>query len=672
MGSKISKAVRPHVKAAATPVATTRSDANEARARQEPALHLPDKYGNDDIQIATSTTTRNTPQRRNSEPARPPPIASNTSMERSEDSVAAFSLFLAEHQLMSIEYGANDPTPRTPTVALPPPPPPASWVPPSPGAEEIQCLICCIQLPKEKDPRYIKEVITPCKTCTNAYCISCVKKMFTDACRDLTRMPPRCCVPIHLHHVRPYLSQAEVAEFKSKYEEWSTPNPFYCPVPTCSVFIPERLLPQQAKPNGKRTDSGVGTPTTNTFPCPTCDARLCVGCRQGAHPDSMCTVAEFGIDAETAALLKSWGYKKCPKCGHGLKRMFGCNHMECRCGAHFCWVCLEGRNECDGGCYDGEDEEFVSDDELDEPAEPMSQPNATERVEPNDGNLSTSIAADAVAETSHEANQTTSPPQPAVRPRNLDGGGDRYWEEQDLDFGAEPTDDIQDRSWQCRHDFSTYKINLASALTSTTEIECVKCWCTIHPEIEAWTTQRKATDKIVPASAGARPRGIGRGRGRGVGAYLPPRGLFRADAIVGTAPHLMAALSPLSQSVPTREASPMEDVQYTDRVVDTYGNVIATTELHDQRRASLDSSPQNFVVPSGQGSNKKPLDDYKFTFRPLSDVFATTATKFSLAHECHRCGLLVCQPCKDAAMGSTPETSGEGIENSDPEPLPFD
>ena len=98
----------------------------------------------------------------------------------------------------------------------------------------------------------------------------------------------------------------------------------------------------------------------------------------------------------------------------------------------------------------------------------------------------------------------------------------------------------------------------------------------------------------------------------------------------------------------------MEDVQYTDRVVDTYGNIIATTQLDQQRRASLDTS-LNFAVDSGQTLGKKPLDDYQFTFNPLSDVFATTATKFSLAHECLRCGLLVCQSCKDAAMAA-PDT----------------
>jgi hypothetical protein len=131
-------------------------------------------------------------------------------------------------------------------------------------------------------------------------------------------------VQIQPHHARPHLTREEFLEFKSKYEEWLTPNPFYCPVPTCSAFIPERLLPEKAiKKKGKRVDSGFGTPTSKTIACPTCEVDICPDCRQVAHPNGLCNISEFGIDAETTELLKSWGYKKCPKCGHGLKRMYG-------------------------------------------------------------------------------------------------------------------------------------------------------------------------------------------------------------------------------------------------------------------------------------------------------------------------------------------------------------
>ena len=313
------------------------------------------------------------------------------------------------------------------------------------------------------------------------------------------------------------------------------------------------------------------------------------------------------------------------------------------------------REDCDGGCYES-DEEYGEPDEEEpdsdvvsgEPGGPASQPDLTGNIEQNGGPLSEAVVPDASVNTT---TQTTTPPRPNPRPQNLDGGSSRYWENQDLDFGDEPTDDIQDRSWTCQHFFSTYKISLATALTkdtSTTEIECVKCWCNIRPEIEVSNRPQNANETMVPASAGSRGRGILRPRGRARARYIPPGRLLRADAAVERISRPTTTRSRLSQSVPARELSPMEDVQYTDRVVDTYGNIIATTELEAPRRASLDYPP-NSVGPSGQASGKKPLDRFEFTFNAPSDVLAT---KFSLAHECRYCRLLVCEPCKDATKAA--------------------
>ncbi|KAI4665376.1 uncharacterized protein J4E78_002836 [Alternaria triticimaculans] len=464
-------------------------------------------------------------------------------------------------------------------------------------------------------------------------------------------MPPRCCGQIPIHYAKPHLTKEEFTEFKSKYEEWLTPNPFYCPVPICSAFIPERLLPDQAtKKQGKRADSGVGTPTLNVFACPTCSAEICLECRQIAHPDAICNISDFGIDAETTELLKSWGYKRCPKCGHGLKRMYGCLHMECRCGAHFCYMCMDEPEDCGGACNEyGEDD--GSDGNITESDEGES-PSGT-----ND--------ASALSNETSQAQETVgaaamSTPQPAP-PRNLDAGGPRYWEDQDLDFGEEPGEDYQDRSWNCDHSFETYRIPLAKALVndSAAEMECVKCWCSIHPEIEAPDAPSKGKLRVstVPAGAATRaPAGFARGHGRGTGRrrggrrYIPPRGLVQLGGAIGTAPHLTTTITaPLSQSVPSqsaslREASPMEDIVYSDpdRVVDTYGNIIATSEIELRRRAS-DASFVTDVLP--------PRADRKAqaTFNAPSNIFSM---KFSLAHECVNCALLVCASCKEGILAA--------------------
>ncbi|KAH7082156.1 hypothetical protein FB567DRAFT_99610 [Paraphoma chrysanthemicola] len=625
MGSKFSRIRRQHVKAAASVVpAATRHDinqTNEGGPCQDPApqihslvLHIstaPVPDFRDDSKIATSTTSTENSSAR----ARSASFDTANNMAAVQRLRSNFEQFLEEQRLRGIVYETQ---PSAPPV-LHPPPVETVQPPPIPPIPEPQCLTCCKAIPKEEDPNYSKEALKPCRFCKHDYCTECVKNMFIEACKDLSRMPPRCCVPINLHVARPYLTEEEAQLFRQKYEEWSTQNPFYCPVPVCSAFIPERLLPHSARINNKqRVDSGVGTPTAASFECPTCDASICTECRQVAHPGNICSITEFGLDAETAALFKSWGYKKCPKCGHGVKRMFGCNHMECRCGSHFCWSCLENIETCDGGCADDDDE--YDDDEPEEDGEEDEENNVA----------TTSTAAQATdidaGESATPATVAAAPTQERSRPRNLDGGGAHYWQNADLDFGDEPTDEHQDRAWDCRHFFSVFKVPFTAALGSqTNDMECVKCWSIIRPEIEPPKTA--AADEVKSDQAAiARDRpfrgrgGIGRrGRGRGGRArYQPPRGLFRADATIGTAPHLTAIISSTTQGISARETLPME------------GIITAVFQEPSTHRSATPSSPK-------------------------TNIFNTEVTPHSLAHECYNCRIIVCETCKSHAVAAQEE-----------------
>ncbi|KAF2772957.1 hypothetical protein EJ03DRAFT_348014 [Teratosphaeria nubilosa] len=105
-------------------------------------------------------------------------------------------------------------------------------------------------------------------------------------------------------------------------------------------------------------------PPSHMFTCPKCHIGICIKCRRIQHGTSACDNA--AADQELA-MLEQFGYKRCPLCKHAVKKMHGCNHLQCRCGAHWCYRCQRSIDDCKGNCADEEsDEDVVNDEESDE------------------------------------------------------------------------------------------------------------------------------------------------------------------------------------------------------------------------------------------------------------------------------------------------------------------
>ncbi|KAK3067480.1 hypothetical protein LTR53_015631 [Teratosphaeriaceae sp. CCFEE 6253] len=251
------------------------------------------------------------------------------------------------------------------------------------------------------------------------------------------------------------------------------------------------------------------------FVCPDCHVAICVKCKQIEHSDSPCDTT---LQDHEVAMLLQYGYKRCPRCKHAVKKMFGCSHMQCVCGAHWCYYCQRGISECDGGCrgnVEGEDEmgerEDENEDEDDVATSDMSD-NEGDRMEvtligeataaklANDNTLAgppvASIPAPPVPlpsaprprapSSSPVATRTSAPntgaPSPAMRlvethVVNLDAGGDRRWAQTDDDFGEEPEEDGFDQVWSCRHQFMTFEPRIdAYNRGDLSRMECNKCF----------------------------------------------------------------------------------------------------------------------------------------------------------------------------------------------------
>ncbi|KAI9686337.1 MAG: hypothetical protein M1822_003682 [Bathelium mastoideum] len=134
------------------------------------------------------------------------------------------------------------------------------------------------------------------------------------------RQPFECCnqaVPIRLYANAP-------RDFRPQYErmqlERATPNPLYCANQRCGQFIP---------------------PTFHQGPdeamCDQCDRITCRLCRNTAHGNNVCPQDEGARQVEWLANDRGW--RRCPGCGEMVERDYGCNHMTCRCGSQWCYVC---------------------------------------------------------------------------------------------------------------------------------------------------------------------------------------------------------------------------------------------------------------------------------------------------------------------------------------------
>lgn len=626
MGTKLSRTVREHKEAAASPqFPASQQNQLDKISRQE----CYDEQ-TDNAAVAAPISTQDLPE---------PELTSTHDTDAMEiDSQPRLS---NESPSPSI-FRDDEPTGR---------PRPARREKPQPPARAVQtCLICCSPCDGSGQPP--TQEVHPCSRCDHAYCVPCLKSMFLDACKDTSRMPPRCCNQIPLHHVRPYLTADEVSLFKAKYEEWGTPNPFYCPVARCSAFIPDRLLPH-AKENGKgkqRVDSGIGTPTKPTITCPSCEVDICTNCRSLAHADGICSPFDFGTDEQTADLLQKWGYRKCPKCGQGVKRMYGCNHMECRCGAHFCWGCMQGRDNCVGDCEEEDDDYPES-----EPDQEEDYIVKEETTAPPVSNLGAHTPSGKVIETITAQEGTEQLPSTTenlegasaqesslpARVRNLDGGSSRYWEEQDIDFGEEPGDNYADASWDCAHYFYTAKIKLKEALSTNAAanpMECMKCWATIHPEVvmpgSSSNSNRKSKITVAITPAGRHAQRLRwlpaqETRRRGFASLRGNRSMEGLEAVAWASP---LSTSPASFSSFMGADSPfaasLQREGFSAHVVDLYGNAVTTA-----KRDNPDEEMPDWSDADGAKS--------KFDFK-------TGSTPFSFAFECNSCGLLVCHRCKES------------------------
>lgn len=234
-------------------------------------------------------------------------------------------------------------------------------------------------------------------------------------------------------------------------------------------------------------------PAAACFSCPGCHIGICPSCKQIAHFGQPCDTA---AQDHEIAMLETYGYKKCPRCGHGVKRMYGCRHMQCRCGAHWCWGCLRSFDECDGGCDSpdsgSEDGDYSDEDTDPDTPQPVVFP---PRARDGEQNVTAIVHTTTSASATGNVSATATQPAPASaaaarpgfteRPTDLDTGGRRVWEATGAFFGEEPDDGYHSTIWSCLHVFKPAQISEEAFKRDVPlSTECFRCFYRTYATVQ--------------------------------------------------------------------------------------------------------------------------------------------------------------------------------------------
>ncbi|OIW34718.1 hypothetical protein CONLIGDRAFT_675680 [Coniochaeta ligniaria NRRL 30616] len=182
--------------------------------------------------------------------------------------------------------------------------------------EQVECVSCLDDIPK-------KEAI---KTVCHHYCKDCFSRLIQTAVDNEAQWPPKCCLnAIPFRTITKHTSADLLASYRLKDEEFRIPieSRLYCSQPDCGAWIRK-----EAHDLASRTAT-----------CPA-GHTVCTMCRGPAHPPGDGEACPQDRDTQLAdRLAEEEGWRRCARCSVLVEHKEACQHMTCRCGAEFCYVC---------------------------------------------------------------------------------------------------------------------------------------------------------------------------------------------------------------------------------------------------------------------------------------------------------------------------------------------
>lgn len=184
-------------------------------------------------------------------------------------------------------------------------------------------------------------------TCRHRFCFPCmsqhVEVKLTHGC--VPSCPHEGCnIKLTVDGCKQFLSSKWVEVWTKRLEEAAIPDSdkVYCPYPNCSALMTLSGIDRsrQACSSSHPFPTAIGCTE-----CKQCHKLFCIECRVPWHIGISCQEYQrrapqlHSVDAKFHLLAKNSRWKRCIKCKHMIELAEGCNHMTCRCGFEFCYVC---------------------------------------------------------------------------------------------------------------------------------------------------------------------------------------------------------------------------------------------------------------------------------------------------------------------------------------------
>ncbi|RYP74400.1 hypothetical protein DL771_003067 [Monosporascus sp. 5C6A] len=188
---------------------------------------------------------------------------------------------------------------------------------PKPSINEdalVECVSCLDYFSARETIR------APC----HSYCRDCFRRLISAACQNEQQWPPKCCLnTIPDATILLGVNGKLQRQWRLRGAEWNIPvgERVYCGQRSCSIWCrPDQVI---AARGTARCSQGHWT---------------CTICRGPQHGAAEACPQDRDL-LRTNELAEEEGWKRCHGCGAYVEHREACQHMTCRCGAQFCYVC---------------------------------------------------------------------------------------------------------------------------------------------------------------------------------------------------------------------------------------------------------------------------------------------------------------------------------------------